>query len=164
MLPLPDSLAWAPVADPLPRARLVSKLLEWPTPNTAMHLIDPATTAIVPGPLRVREGPQGTARVVGDRPGTISVVTDAPTRQLLVINERLDQGWRATVDGRPRRLVPAYGDFLACVVDEGTHRVAFRYQPWSRTLGGRLSLLGLAVMGGALGVSLAKARRGKIEA
>lgn len=163
MVPKPDSVDWAPVADTLPRARLVSNLLEWPTPSTAMHMIDPVRTAIVPGPLHVAEGPSGVAKVVSDRPGKIHVVTIAPTRQLLVLTERVDKGWHATVDGQPRKVVPVYGDFLGCVVDPGTHRVSFRYQPWSFRLGGRLSLAGLALMGGWLGLGLAKAGPRKVE-
>ncbi len=161
MVPLPDSLDWSPVPDPLPRARLVGKLLEFPNANAAMHLIDPRTTAIVAGPLRVREGPPGTAKVISDRPGRIHVLTDAPTRQLLVLTERHDRNWKATVDGKPRRVVPVYGDFLGCVVDEGAHRVTFRYRPWSLRLGGRLSMLALGLMGSWLGLALVRA--GKIQ-
>jgi len=161
MVPLPDSLAWSPVPDPLPRARLVVKVLEFPNANAAMHLIDPKTTAIVPGPLRIQDGPPGTAKLVSDRPGKIHLLTDAPTRQLLVLTERHDRNWKVTVDGKPRRVVPVYGDFLGCVVDEGAHRVTFRYRPWSERLGGRLSLAALGLMAASLGLSLV--RQGKID-
>ena len=160
----PDRDDWRPVADPLPRARLVSKAIEWPTPNTIIDRVDVRTTALVTGPIRLQDGPAGAATIRADRPGKLQVDAEAPTRQLLVLNERYDKGWEVRVDGRSRRPVKVNGDFLGCAVDAGRHRVTFRYRPWSLRLGGRLSLLGLGLMAATFGLTPGGRRRGTVQA
>ncbi len=54
---------------------------------------------------------------------------DAPRPAYLVFVESYDPGWTASVDGRPAEVVPANGDFMACVVPAGRHEVVFRYAP-----------------------------------
>ena len=159
----PDRDDWKPVAGPLPRARLVSKAIEWPTPNTLIDQVDVRTTALVSGPLRLRDGPAGAATIRADRPGKIRLLAAAPTRQLLVLNERFEKGWQVRVDGRDRRPVKVNGDFLGCPVDPGDHRITFRYRPWSLRLGGRLSLLGLALMAATFWLAPGVRRRGTAQ-
>ncbi len=54
----------------------------------------------------------------------------APQTTLLVVLENWDQGWRATVDGKPAPIRRAFGAFMALRVPAGQHRVALDYFPW----------------------------------
>jgi len=68
-----------------------------------------------------------------------------PGRQLLVLSESFDEGWTATVDGRPVRVMRVNGDFLGCVVPAGTHQVALVFAPAHLAWGARVSLGALFV-------------------
>ncbi len=57
-------------------------------------------------------------------------------------------GWQARVDGRPCRLLRAYGDFMGCVIEPGQHMVRFSCEPASLRDGSRLSYVGLALIAG----------------
>jgi hypothetical protein len=132
--------------DGLPRARLVSRALVCAQPNQAIGQIDVATTALVSGPLELDGGPAGTATLVSDRPGRVSIAVAAPSRQLLVLAESFHTGWRVKVDGERRRVVAVYGDFLGCEVGPGRHQVEFFFAPSSLRLGAVLSALGVTLL------------------
>jgi hypothetical protein len=130
----------------LPRARLVSQALVCALPNQMIGQIDVATTALVSCPLELDGGPPGTATLVSDRPGRVSVAVEAPSRQLLVLAESFHPGWRIKVDGERRRVLAVYGDFLGCEVGPGRHQVEFFFEPSSLRKGARLSALGLTLL------------------
>jgi hypothetical protein len=130
-------------APPLPRARLVTRTQASTDPRRDLESIDPETTALTVWALDLPTAAPGLARITNDRPGKIDVVTEAPTRQLLIISESFHDGWGAEIDGRFAHLGRAYGDFLACVVPEGTHRVKLRFRSHGRRAGAWLSLAGL---------------------
>lgn len=139
-------------ASPLPRARLVARTQASSDPRRDVEFIDPATTALTERTIRLPTGTPGTARITRDQPGEIEVDTEASTRQLLIVSEGFHGGWTAEIDGRTAHLGRAYGDFLACVVPEGTHRVALRFRSHGRRVGAWLSLAGLTL---AIAVPLA---------
>jgi hypothetical protein len=98
--------------------------------------IDPATTALVDTELGLPGGPPGSARILSDRPGSIVVATEAPSRQLLVVSESFFDGWKVSIDGGQRRpALRAYGDFFGCVVDVGSHRAVFTFDPFDLRVG-----------------------------
>jgi hypothetical protein len=130
----------------LPRARLVSRALVCALPNQMIGQIDVATTALVPCPLELDGGPPGTATLVSDRPGRVSIAVEAPSRQLLVLAESFHPGWRVKVNGERRRVLAVYGDFLGCEVGPGRHQVEFSFEPSSLRKGARLSALGLTLL------------------
>jgi hypothetical protein len=132
--------------DGLPRARLVSRALVCAQPNQAIGQIDVATTALVSGPLELDGGPPGTATLVSDRPGRVSIAVAAPSRRLLVLGESFHPGWRVTVDGKREQPLAVYGDFLGCQVAPGRHEVEFSFAPRSLRWGARLSVLGLTLL------------------
>lgn len=88
----------------------------------------------------------GSARVVADKPGRITVETDSPARQLLATTESFDSGWKVWVDGDPRGIVRVDGDFLGCPVEAGRHRVRFEFRPRCRQLGVLASVCSLGLM------------------
>ena len=83
-----------------------------------LQKIDPATTAIVDREMELEFGP-GSATITTERPGRLEIATDTATQQLLVVSERYHPGWQATIDGEPAAVLPAYGEYLACVVPAG---------------------------------------------
>jgi hypothetical protein len=139
-----------PVPGALPRFRLVDRAVVSDAPAAAIADIDVATTALVEAPVDLAAGPPGRIRVRVDRPGRIELTAEAATRRLLVISESHHPGWRVRVDGVEGRLLRAYGDFMALVLEPGTHEVALRFDPRSLRLGKALSagsallLVGLA--------------------
>ncbi|MCZ6463240.1 MAG: hypothetical protein O7A09_02795, partial [Proteobacteria bacterium] len=131
------------LSDPLPRARLVGRVVVTSDPMSALESIDVATTAVVEERLGLEPGVPGRAVLVEDRPCLISVETSAASRQLLIVSERNLGGWVARVDGVPARVVRVYGDFLGCVVESGQHQVTFDLDPPSLRLGRNISLAAL---------------------
>lgn len=138
---------WRP-AQGLPRVRLVSRTRCSEVPGKDLSAIDVATTALVSRPVAVSGGTPGTARMLSDRPGAVTVEVEAPTRQLLVLAESFHPGWQVWIDGRRGACVSAYGDFLGCAVEAGRHRVEYRFRPASLRRGARLSALGLGLLFG----------------
>ena len=59
-----------------------------------------------------RRAAAGAARIVADLPGEIAVEVKAASRQLLVMSESFDAGWRAALDGQPLPVERVNGDFL----------------------------------------------------
>jgi hypothetical protein len=142
---------WVRVARPLPRARLVTAARPSDRPAEDLAVIDLASTALVAGDApSLPGGTPGTADLVSDRPGRITVRTDSATRQLLVLAESHHRGWRVRVDGVERPLLRVNGDFLGCVVEQGRHEAAFSFEPASLVWGRRASVLGLLSLVGAL--------------
>lgn len=119
------------VADPLPRARLVTRAIRSHQPMADIQQIDVATTALIDADSPPLWGTPGRAEIRRDLPGRIRVVTQAEGSQLLVISESYHPGWRAEVDGRPAPVVATYGDFLGCLVGPGRSLVEFRFEPRS---------------------------------
>ncbi len=135
---------WRELPDPLPRARLVTRLERSHDLNRDIRYTDLETTALVAtrATLSNEIARAGSAEIVTDRPGHITIDTDAPTRQLLVLSDRFHEGWVAQVDGRPTEVIRVYGDFLGCFVEQGVHTIEFRFQPASLARGKLLSVLG----------------------
>jgi hypothetical protein len=142
--------AWHPVSDPMPRARLIADVRVSTDPARDVETIDIARTALVPYALGSFAAGAGDARVVADSPGRLTIDVHVTARQLLVLTERFDSGWRATADGAHAETVRAYGDQLAVVVDAGARRVECRFAPVSVRAGVALSLLGCAIIAAAL--------------
>jgi hypothetical protein len=85
--------------------------------------------------------PTGTAQLARVSPREIAVHTDAPSRQLLVVAEHFDPGWRATIDDAPADAVQVDLAAIGVVVPAGQHEVKLRFVPYLLPLG--LTLAGL---------------------
>ena len=94
--------------------------------------------------MELEFGP-GSATITTEHPGRLEIATDTATQQLLVVSERYHPGWQATIDGEPAAVLPAYGEYLACVVPAGAKRVEMHFMPASFVWGMRTTLAGLAV-------------------
>lgn len=75
----------------------------------------------------------------------VEIAVDTPRAGLLVCSEGDMDGWTATLDGRPARILAANYAFRAVEVPPGRHMIRFRYRPpWFLT-GAGVSVLGLIV-------------------
>lgn len=96
------------------------------------------------GPALVSpDGPKGTLRVRERRGDRVVIESDLDKPGYVVLTDAYDEGWRATVDGRPAPLLRANIAFRAVVVPAGRHVVEQVYRPRAVLLGLWLSLLGL---------------------
>ncbi len=100
---------WVPVAPTAPRARLITQTTTEPLDEAAQ--VDWHSSTVDP-PLTLPESTPGQCRVERDRPGRITIETNAPARQLLATTESFDPGWTVYIDGRRGRVVRVDGDFL----------------------------------------------------
>ena len=135
--------SWIEVSEPMPRVRMVTHALVSKSVANDVEQIDIAETALLDEPVELGQGEVGTASIVTDRPGFIEVVTSSSSRQLLILSESYHPGWQATEDGRPIRVMRAYGDFQAVVVEPGQRRIVFRFRPASFVTGAWISSLGI---------------------
>jgi hypothetical protein len=124
---------------------MVSKVLASDSPCEDFKEIDVETTALVSRPIILVPSSPGTAELITDQPGKISVQVDVPQQQLLVVSESYDTGWRVHVDSQPASLERVNGDFFGCLVDKGKHRVEFEFLPTSLRIGRIVSLSACAL-------------------
>ncbi len=143
----------------IPRARLVHRVAvaEAPTDEATLaalyeHAGEAAELAVVDrlpatGP---RPEPGGEARdrvaIVDESPDRVAIDATAGSPALLVLTDTYFPGWVAEVDGVPAEIVRADHAFRGVLLDAGTHRVVFRYEPASVRVGALLSAAGLAVV------------------
>jgi hypothetical protein len=142
----------------LPRAFLVHRALAASDAEVAWSALhapgfDPATTVVVEGG-RALEGVTGENESVGFLArglNDMELEVRAVAAGYLVLSEVYYPGWRATVAGRPARVLRANYAFRAVEIPEaGTHRVRLRYAPASFQIGAALSIVTiLCLVGGA---------------
>lgn len=80
-------------------------------------------------PLSADSSPSGTATISIDEPEHVVVTTFSEQAAYLVLADSYDPGWRATVDGEPAPIRPAWLAFRAVYLAPGKHEVIFRYRP-----------------------------------
>jgi hypothetical protein len=89
-------------------------------------------------PLVVSSNATAEIRRYEDQAVDIDAALDAPG--VLVLADSFYPGWRAYVDGKEEKIVRANLFFRAVSLSAGKHRVEFRYQPVSLTIGAAISL------------------------
>ena len=138
-----QGIEWIVIDQPMPRARFVTDAVVSTDFVQDLEHIDMAQTALVTQPLELEPAMPGTAEILRDRPGSITVRTQTETRQLLVLTEAYDDDWVLTIDEQPGEVIPVYGDFLGVVVPTGQHEIELRFDPRSFRLGKTITLFGL---------------------
>ena len=117
----------------MPRARLFGRVQQLDGDATR-----PAHVPIEPSPLGgsangSSAGIPGVASIKSSRPGRIEVVVTSTNGGVLVLHDTYYPGWLAEVDGRPASIQRAFVLFRGVEVPAGTHRVTFRFAPFSFT-------------------------------
>jgi hypothetical protein len=131
-------------AQQLTRPELLAALAH-PQRATAIALTESPGGVVFNGPSRVE--PFAYRRVNGNR---MVLEGNASAPGLLVIAEGYDPGWRARVDGKPARLVPADHILTGVEVPQGAKRVELTYAPAAFRVGLFFTLAGLALLTGLL--------------
>jgi len=113
------------------------------------------TTDVVESPQSVATGP-GTAKVRYPPSGDVVIDTDAARASLLVLNDRYERGWTATVDGVAAPVRPVNIIARGVEVPAGQHTVVMRYRPEGLVRGAMVSLAALLVLLGWIFLRRAK--------
>jgi hypothetical protein len=74
---------------------------------------------------------RGVAKIVASAPGRVEVVATSAEGGLLVVHDIDYPGWFAQLDGKPTPILRADILFRAVEIPPGTHRVRFRFAPFS---------------------------------
>lgn len=139
--------AWLEVADPLPRARCVSRSYYDLNPAAALSRVPLDQSAIVQHQLFLDGSTPAEVEIVTDRPGRIELRVEPPSKQLLVLSETFHRGWRAEINGRPAEVLRVNGDFLGCLVDRQTKQVSWTFRPASLRYGWWMTFFGVVATG-----------------
>ena len=119
---------------------------------------DPHTEALLPRgkPRPVPEGFSGQAVVREERADRLRAVVEASDPALLVLPEGYDEGWTATLDGRPAPVFRANVAFRAVPIAAGRHDIVLAYRPTSIPRG--LWISGLSIAAAFAGLWLRRRR------
>jgi hypothetical protein len=137
------------IADPLPRAYLVTGLRVLQEPDSYKILVDPdfdpsREVIVNDGQARpITDGFVGSVRVLSRRGDALVFETQASHDSFLVVVEAYDRGWIAAVDGAPSPLLRANVLFRVVAVPAGRHIVEMRYRPRAAIMGAGVSLAAL---------------------
>jgi hypothetical protein len=143
---IPRDDGWLEVPDPLPRVRLVNRTIVSENPAADIDKIAVDSEALTDVPLVFPSEKTGSAALIEDLPGRLSIKTETPAAQMLVIAESYHAGWKATVNGSPAQVYRINGDYLGCVVGPGTQMASLQFQPASLRTGRLISFVGLGFL------------------
>jgi hypothetical protein len=129
------------------------------------HGFDPALQAVVEGDPGIPPAPgaasPGTATYEQVQPEEVRIGVDATAPSLVIVRNAWDQGWSATVDGRPAPVLKADHFLQGVPVPEGEHEIWLTYREPSIGRGVALSaLVWLAFLAVAAAVLASERRRG----
>jgi hypothetical protein len=125
---------------------------------------DPAAAAVLetdPGLRPAEPASPGEATYSEARPEDVRVGVRAPSPSIVVIRNAWDEGWSATLDGRPAPVLRTDGFLQGVAVPAGTHEIHLTYREPAIARGLALSaLVWLAWLAVLLG-AIAKRRRAR---
>jgi hypothetical protein len=127
---------------------------------------DPRRTVVVeldePGIAEIASGTpaQGEITIAADEPARVTLEATLDRRGLVVLNDRLTDGWSVEVDGDAAPAVLVNDVMRGVIVDEGRHEIVWRYAVPGLRAGAGLSLLALLVAAGLLVLPRVRGARG----
>jgi hypothetical protein len=89
---------------------------------------------------------RGTAQIVTERNSELDVQARMARAGLLVVNDRLKDGWSVTIDGHAAKPLRANALMRGVVVPKGTHLVRWSYRVPGLRAGIALSVAGLIAL------------------
>jgi len=133
-------------SDAFPRAWSVHKVQSVSDPN-----LDARGTAIIPAQplpsLSACDRLEDSVQMPLHTPNYVRITAHLKCRGMVILTDTWFPGWRATVDGKPAEIYPAYGGVRGVVVDGGEHVIEMRYLPWTVILGALLTALAAGLVG-----------------
>jgi len=147
----------------LPRAWIVHAVQQTDSSAETLELLagatlDPRTTAVMTTAPPILAQPESiiaeTAKVTTTTDNAITVAVHAKAAGLVILSEIYDSGWNVYVDGKRSTLYQTDAILRGVAVAAGDHKVEFRYEPRSLTIGIAVSsvaaLLVLVIAGWAV--------------
>jgi hypothetical protein len=107
--------------------------------NTAILAAPPGSSPSVSG-----AGSAGQAEIVRREPNSITLRAQLARPGYVLLLDRYDTNWQATLDGRPAPVLRANQIFRAVYADAGSHEIRFDYRQRGLAPGLAISLLALA--------------------
>ncbi len=140
-----------------PRASAVTNFRVVPSTTGSLRTVippsfDPARLAVLernPGISPTSEADPGVASYSELSPEQVRVDVLATAPSIVVIRTSFDDGWRATVDGRPSPLLPVDGFLQGVAVTDGAHEVTLTYRDEAVGTGVRAGVVAWAALGAA---------------
>lgn len=86
----------------------------------------------------------GSAEIEEYSANEVVILTNASSPSFLVLTDLYYPGWACYVDGRQDMIYRAYGVVRAVFVEQGSHRIVFRYESDSFRIGSIISVVSLA--------------------
>jgi len=141
----------------LPRAWVPGRVERAAEQRTLQRLaardFDPRAVAYATRTLDLPEHQSGSAAVVGEFPGRVTLALNMETPGLVVLADSWDPGWSARLDGRPVEITRVNHMLRGVVAPAGSSTLEFLYRPASLVRGAGAmiaSLAALALWTGAL--------------
>ena len=103
--------------------------------DPAFDPLDEAILETDPGDEPLPGAAPGTASVRELDPEHLVIDATASARSIVVVRTSFDEGWRATVDGRPTRVYAADGFLMGIPIGSGRHEVRLTYLDRAVTAG-----------------------------
>jgi membrane protein YfhO len=166
-----DAVVWINPAA-VPRALVAGQVLVSPgEPQTigtiADPRFDPRRQVVIerdaPGAERLAGGgattPAGRVRIADEANSTVTLRAQMRRRGLVVLNDRLTEGWGVEVDGRRADVIRVNGVMRGVAVPAGEHEIVWHYTVPGLRTGTILSGIGLLGLLSACGLLLVARRR-----
>jgi hypothetical protein len=158
-----DGYVWLFERPTLPRFRFSTEYRVMRAPDVLSAVArEPSTEILLERPPGFPASPEASGdpavKVEAYHRNSVTLTVDAPRPGLVYAAESFFDGWTATVNGRPTRILPANYAFRAVEVPAGASRIEFRYWPPGLTAG--LAISGVSVMGlGGLAAIVSRRQR-----
>lgn len=123
----------------------------------AVPEFDPRAVAYTTRALDLPAHQSGSAAVLSEVPGRVTLALNMETPGLVVLADSWDPGWSARIDGRPVEITRINHMLRGVVAPAGSSTLEFRYRPASVVHGGEAMAVGLAALALWMG-ALARAR------
>jgi hypothetical protein len=129
------------LADPEPRVNFIAHVMVADTDQqvvAGLFGVNPATEVALieddTAPVRAYPpiaGESGRAQIVSWNPNRVEVEVESALPGVVILHDLYYPGWSVEVDGQPARILRANVLFRGVEVGEGSHRVVFRFTPFS---------------------------------